>query len=274
MSVRKLKPITPGQRFRVVNGFDAITTDKPEKSLLAPLKKSGGRNSQGKMTVSHRGGGHKRRYRVIDFKREKQGVTAEVKSIQYDPNRTAFIALLEYKDGEKRYIIAQNGLQVGQHVIAGEKAAPEIGNALFLSDIPLGTIISCIELRPGQGAVMARSAGTFAQLMAKDGKFVTIKMPSGETRLILSNCLATIGAVSNSDHQLLVSGKAGRSRWLGRRPRTRPVVMNPVDHPMGGGEGKSSGGHPRSKNGIPAKGFRTRSKTKDSNRYIIERRKK
>ena len=274
MSVRKLKPITPGQRFRVVNGFDAITTDKPEKSLLAPLKKSGGRNSQGKMTMSHRGGGHKRRYRVIDFKREKQGVTAEVKSIQYDPNRTAFIALLEYKDGEKTYVIAQNGLKVGQKVTSGKKANPEIGNALFLSDIPLGTIISCIELRPGQGAVMARSAGAFAQLMAKDGKFVTVKLPSGETRLILANCLATIGAVSNSDHQLLVSGKAGRSRWLGRRPRTRPVVMNPVDHPMGGGEGKSSGGHPRSKNGIPAKGFRTRSKTKDSNRYIIERRKK
>jgi large subunit ribosomal protein L2 len=274
MSVRKLKPITPGQRFRVVNGFDAITTDKPEKSLLAPLKKTGGRNSQGKMTTSHRGGGHKRRYRVIDFKRDMQGVAAEVKSIEYDPNRTAFIALLEYKGGEKRYIVAQNGLQVGQKVVSGQKAAPEIGNALFLSDIPLGTIISCIELRPGQGAVMARSAGTFAQLMAKDGKFVTIKLPSGETRLILANCLATIGAVSNSDHQLLVSGKAGRSRWLGRRPRTRPVVMNPVDHPMGGGEGKSSGGHPRSKNGIPAKGFRTRSKTKDSNRYIIERRKK
>ncbi len=274
MSVRKLKPITPGQRFRVVNGFDAITTDKPEKSLLAPLKKSGGRNSQGKMTMSHRGGGHKRRYRVIDFKREKQGVAAEVKSIQYDPNRTAFIALLEYIDGEKRYVVAQNGLQVGQKVVSGDKAAPEIGNALFLSNIPLGTIISCIELRPGQGAVMARSAGTFAQLMAKDGKFVTIKLPSGETRLILANCLATIGAVSNSDHQLLVSGKAGRSRWLGRRPRTRPVVMNPVDHPMGGGEGRASGGHPRSKNGIPAKGYRTRSKTKDSNRYIIERRKK
>ncbi|WP_350291026.1 50S ribosomal protein L2 [uncultured Croceitalea sp.] len=274
MSVRKLKPITPGQRFRVVNGFDAITTDKPEKSLLAPLKKTGGRNSQGKMTTSHRGGGHKRRYRVIDFKRDVQGVAAEVKSIQYDPNRTAFIALLEYKGGEKRYVVAQNGLQVGQKVVSGEKAAPEIGNALFLKDIPLGTIISCIELRPGQGAVMARSAGTFAQLMAKEGKFVTIKLPSGETRLILANCLATIGAVSNSDHQLLVSGKAGRSRWLGRRPRTRPVVMNPVDHPMGGGEGKSSGGHPRSKNGIPAKGFRTRSKTKDSNRYIIERRKK
>ncbi|PQJ14428.1 50S ribosomal protein L2 [Aureicoccus marinus] len=274
MSVRKLKPITPGQRFRVVNGFDAITESKPEKSLLAPLKKSGGRNNQGKMTAKFRGGGHKRRYRVIDFKRDKQGVVAEVSSIQYDPNRTAFIALLQYTDGEKRYVIAQNGLQVGQKVQSGEKAAPEIGNALPLSQIPLGTIISCIELRPGQGAVMARSAGTFAQLMAKDGKFVTVKLPSGETRMILANCLATIGAVSNSDHQLLVSGKAGRSRWLGRRPRTRPVVMNPVDHPMGGGEGRASGGHPRSKNGIPAKGFRTRSKTKDSNRYIVERRKK
>ena len=274
MSVRKLKPITPGQRFRVVNGFDAITESKPEKSLLAPLKKSGGRNNQGKMTAKFRGGGHKRRYRVIDFKRDKQGVEAEVSSIQYDPNRTAFIALLQYKDGEKRYVIAQNGMQVGQKVLSGEKATPEIGNAMPLSQIPLGTIISCIELRPGQGAVMARSAGTFAQLMAKDGKFVTIKLPSGETRMILANCLATIGAVSNSDHQLLVSGKAGRSRWLGRRPRTRPVVMNPVDHPMGGGEGRASGGHPRSKNGIPAKGFRTRSKTKDSNRYIVERRKK
>ncbi len=274
MSVRKLKPITPGQRFRVVNGFDAITADKPEKSLLAPLKKSGGRNSQGKMTMRHRGGGHKRRYRIIDFKRDKQGVGAEVKSIQYDPNRTAFIALLEYKDGEKRYIIAQNGLQVGQKVISGEKAGPEIGNAMPLSQIPLGTVISCIELRPGQGAVMARSAGTFAQLMAKDGKFVTIKLPSGETRMILSTCMATIGAVSNSDHQLLVSGKAGRTRWLGRRPRTRPVVMNPVDHPMGGGEGRASGGHPRSRNGIPAKGYRTRSLTKESNRYIVERRKK
>jgi len=274
MSVRKLKPITPGQRFRVVNGYDAITESKPEKSLLAPLKKSGGRNNQGKMTAKFRGGGHKRRYRVIDFKRDKQGVEAEVSSIQYDPNRTAFIALLQYKDGEKRYVIAQNGLQVGQKVVSGEKAAPEIGNALPLSQIPLGTIISCIELYPGQGAVMARSAGTFAQLMAKDGKFVTIKLPSGETRMILANCMATIGAVSNSDHQLLVSGKAGRSRWLGRRPRTRPVVMNPVDHPMGGGEGRASGGHPRSKNGIPAKGFRTRSKTKSSNRYIVERRKK
>ncbi|MEO1011750.1 MAG: 50S ribosomal protein L2 [Bacteroidota bacterium] len=274
MSVRKLKPVTPGQRFRVVNGFDAITTDKPEKSLLAPLKKSGGRNSQGKMTVRHRGGGHKRRYRIIDFKRDKQDVPATVKSIQYDPNRTAFIALLQYTDGEKRYIIAQNGLKVDQEVVSGKSAAPEIGNALPLSAIPLGTIISCIELRPGQGAVMARSAGTFAQLMAREGKYATVKLPSGETRLVLANCLATIGAVSNSDHQLIVSGKAGRSRWLGRRPRTRPVAMNPVDHPMGGGEGRASGGHPRSKNGIPAKGYRTRSKTKDSNRYIIERRKK
>jgi large subunit ribosomal protein L2 len=273
MAVRKLKPITPGQRFKVVNGFDAITASKPEKSLLAPLKKSGGRNSDGKMTASHRGGGHKRRYRIIDFKRTKEGA-AEVLSIEYDPNRTAFIALVQYADGEKRYVIAQNGLEVGSSIQAGEGATPDVGNALRLKDIPLGTIISCIELRPGQGAVMARSAGSFAQLMAKDGKFVTIKLPSGETRLILGECMATIGAISNSDHQLIVSGKAGRSRWLGRRPRTRPVVMNPVDHPMGGGEGRASGGHPRSKNGIPAKGYRTRSKTKDSNRYIVERRKK
>ena len=274
MSVRKLKPITPGQRFRVVNGFDAITTDKPEKSLLAPNKRSGGRNSQGKMTMRYIGGGHKKKYRIIDFKREKAGVPATVASIEYDPNRTAFIALLNYQDGEKRYVIAQNGLQVGQNIVSGDSVAPEIGNAMALSSIPLGTIISCIELRPGQGAVLARSAGAFAQLMARDGKFATVKLPSGETRLILVTCMATIGAISNSDHQLTVSGKAGRSRWQGRRPRTRPVVMNPVDHPMGGGEGKSSGGHPRSRNGIPAKGYRTRSKTKQSNKYIIERRKK
>lgn len=275
MAVKKLKPITPGQRFRVVNGYDAITTDKPEKSLLAPKKRSGGRNSQGKMTMRYKGGGHKRRYRIIDFKRCKHGIPAEVKTIEYDPNRSAFIALLNYQDGEKRYIIAQNGLQVGQTVVSGtEKVAPEIGNTMPLSQIPLGTIVSCIELHPGQGAVIARSAGAFAQLMARDGKFATVKMPSGETRLILSTCLATIGVVSNSDHQLLVSGKAGRSRWLGRRPRTRPVVMNPVDHPMGGGEGRASGGHPRSRKGIPAKGYRTRSKTKASNKYIIERRKK
>jgi len=275
MSVRKLKPITSAQRFRVVNGFDAITTDKPEKSLLVPNKRSGGRNSQGKMTMRHVGGGHKRKYRIIDFKRHKEGIPAEVKSIEYDPNRTAFIALLNYQDGEKTYIIAQNGLQVGQNIVSGRQGiAPEIGNAMPLSQIPLGTIISCIELRPGQGAVMARSAGAFAQLMARDGKFATVKLPSGETRLILSECFATIGVVSNSDHQLIVSGKAGRSRWLGRRPRVRPVVMNPVDHPMGGGEGRASGGHPRSRKGIPAKGYRTRSKTKASNKYIVERRKK
>ena len=275
MSVRKLKPITPGQRFRVVNGYDAITTDKPEKSLLVPNKRSGGRNNRGKMTMRYIGGGHKKKYRIIDFKRDKAGIPGEVKSIEYDPNRTAFIALLNYQDGEKRYIIAQNGLQVGQNVVSGkEGVAPEIGNAMPLSEIPLGTIISCVELRPGQGAVMARSAGAFAQLMARDGKFATIKLPSGETRLILVNCMATIGVISNSDHQLLVGGKAGRTRWLGRRPRTRPVVMNPVDHPMGGGEGKSAGGHPRSRNGIPAKGYRTRSKTKASNKYIVERRKK
>ena len=274
MSVRKLKPITPAQRFRVVNGFDAITTDKPEKSLLEPKKRSGGRNNKGKMTARHIGGGHKKRYRVIDFKRNKFDVAAEVKTIEYDPNRSAFIALVEYKDGEKRYIVAPSGLQVGQSVVSGTEAAPEIGNALFLSDIPLGTIISCIELSPGRGAAIARSAGAFAQLMAREGKFATVKLPSGETRMILVTCMATIGAVSNSDHQLLVSGKAGRSRWLGRRPRTRPVAMNPVDHPMGGGEGRASGGHPRSRNGIPAKGFRTRSKTKSSNKFIVERRKK
>ena len=274
MSVRKLKPITPAQRFRVVNGFDAITTDKPEKSLLEPKKSSGGRNNKGKMTSRHIGGGHKKRYRVIDFKRNKFDVSAEVKSIEYDPNRTAFIALLEYKDGEKKYIVAPNGLAVGQTISSGKNSVPEIGNALYLSDIPLGTVISCIELSPGKGASIARSAGAFAQLMAREGRFATVKLTSGETRLILVTCMAVIGAVSNSDHQLLVSGKAGRSRWLGRRPRTRPVAMNPVDHPMGGGEGRASGGHPRSRNGIPAKGFRTRSKTKFSNKFIIERRKK
>lgn len=274
MSVRKLKPITPGQRFRVVNGYDAITTDKPEKSLLAPIKKSGGRNSQGKMTMRYKGGGHKKRYRIIDFKRDKQGIPATVASIEYDPNRTAFIALLNYQDGEKRYIIAQNGLQVDQNVVSSNEAAsPEIGNAMPLANIPLGTVISCIELRPGQGAVMARSAGAFAQLLAREGKYATIKLPSGEIRRVLALCMATIGAVSNSDHQLMIGGKAGRSRWLGIRPRTRPVAMNPVDHPMGGGEGRASGGHPRSRKGLPAKGFKTRSRTKASNKYIVERRK-
>ena len=275
MSVRKLKRISPGQRFRVVNEFDTITTDKPEKSLLIPLKKTGGRNNQGKMTMRYIGGGHKKKYRIVDFKRNKFGVEAKVVSIEYDPNRTAFIALVQYTDGEKRYIIAPAGLKVDQTIVSGqENVAPEIGNAMPLSQIPLGTVISCIELRPGQGANIARSAGTFAQLMAKDGRYATVKLPSGETRMILLTCLATIGAVSNSDHQLVLSGKAGRSRWLGRRPRTRAVVMNPVDHPMGGGEGRATGGHPRSRKGIPAKGYRTRSKTKASNKYIVERRKK
>lgn len=274
MSVRKLKPTTPGQRFRVVNEYDAITTDKPEKSLLAPIKRSGGRNSQGKMTMRQIGGGHKRRYRLIDFKRNKVGIPATIASIEYDPNRTAFIALLNYQDGEKSYVVAQRGMKVGQNIVSGDDVAPEIGNALPLSKIPLGAIISCIEMSPGKGASLARSAGSFAQLLAKEGKFVTVKMPSGEVRMILGTCKATIGAVSNSDHQVVVSGKAGRTRWLGRRPRTRAVVMNPVDHPMGGGEGKASGGHPRSRNGIPAKGFKTRSRTKASNKYIVERRKK
>ena len=274
MSVRKLKPITPGQRFRIVNEYSEVTTSKPEKSLLKPMKKSGGRNNQGRMTMRYKGGGHKRRYRVIDFKRDKYDVVGEVTSIEYDPNRSAFIALINYSDNEKRYIIAQKGMKVGQKIVSGQSVSPDIGNAMPLSNIPLGTLISCIEMRPGKGATLARSAGSYAQLMAREGKFATIKLPSSETRLVLSNCFATIGVVSNSDHQLIVSGKAGRTRWLGRRPRTRPVAMNPVDHPMGGGEGRASGGHPRSRKGIPAKGFRTRSKTKESNKYIIERRNK
>ena len=274
MALRKYKPITAGTRWRIGNAYEEITTNKPEKSLLEPQKKTAGRNFQGRRAMRYMGGGHRQHYRIIDFKRNKKDMEATVVSVEYDPNRTAFIALVQYTDGEKRYIIAPQGLQVGAKISSGENAAPEIGNTLPLSKIPLGTVISCIELRPGQGAIIARSAGTFAQLMARDGKFATIKMPSGETRLILLTCSATIGAVSNSDHQLLVSGKAGRSRWLGRRPRTRPVAMNPVDHPMGGGEGRSSGGHPRSRKGLPAKGYRTRSKVNPSNKYIVERRKK
>jgi large subunit ribosomal protein L2 len=274
MAVRKLKPVTPGQRHKIVNTFDTITTDKPEKSLLAPLKKTGGRNGSGKMTVRNRGGGHKRRYRIIDFKRDKEGIQATVKSIEYDPNRTARIALVVYTDGEKRYIIAPNGLQVGQVIKSGLGAEPEIGNTLYMSEIPLGSIIHNIELQPGRGAVMARSAGSFAQLSARDGKYAIIKLPSGESRMILTSCKATIGAVSNSDHQLERSGKAGRSRWKGLRPRVRGVAMNPVDHPMGGGEGKSSGGHPRSRKGLLAKGYKTRSLKKHSDKYIIEKRKK
>ena len=225
------------------------------------------------MTMKFRGGGHKKKYRIIDFKRNRHDVPAEVLTIEYDPNRSAFIALTKFDDGEKRYIIAQKGLKVGQKVISGNSVDPNIGNAMPLSSIPLGSTVSCIEMTPGKGAAIARSAGSYAQLMARDGKFATIKMPSGETRMILVNCMATIGTVSNSDHQLIVSGKAGRTRWLGRRPRTRAVVMNPVDHPMGGGEGRASGGHPRSKNGIPAKGYRTRNRKKFSNKFIIERRK-
>jgi len=274
MGVRKLKPITPGQRHKVANDYSAVTTAQPEKSLVKGHGKSGGRNNQGRMTMRYTGGGHKRSYREIDFKRNKFGIPATVKSIEYDPNRSAFIALLSYVDGEKRYIIAPNGLQVGKSVINGKDATPDVGNAMFLSDIPLGTVVSCIEMRPGQGEIIARSAGTFAQLVARDGKYAVLKMPSGETRMILVTCLATIGVVSNSDHGLQVSGKAGRSRWLGRRPRVRGVVMNPVDHPMGGGEGRASGGHPRSRNGIPAKGYKTRQPKKASSQYIIDRRKK
>jgi len=275
MSVKKLKPTTPGRRFRIVNGYDAITTNKPEKTLLAPIKKSGGRNHSGKMTMRYRGGGHKRRYRIIDFKRNKKDMPATVQSIEYDPNRSAFIALLQYQDGEKAYIIAPNGLKVGQEVASSDKGLPtDIGNCMPLSEIPFGTVISCVELNPGQGASLVRSAGAFAQLIAREGKYVTVKLPSGEIRMILRSCRATIGAVSNSDHSLLVSGKAGRSRWLGRRPRTRAVVMNPVDHPMGGGEGRAAGGHPRSRKGLPAKGYKTRSLTKASNKFIVERRKR
>ena len=274
MPVRKLKPVTPSQRFRIVNGFDAITTDKPEKSLLTTKKRTGGRNNHGKMTSKYRGGGHKRRYRIIDFKRDKFDVTAEVKSIEYDPNRTANIALLHYKDGEKRYIIAPEGLTVGTELLSGKDSPINVGNTLPLSALPLGTIIHNIELKPGQGAIMVRSAGAYAQLMARDGKYATVKLASGEIRRILTTCLATIGSVSNSQHQLQVSGKAGRSRWQGRRPNVRATVKNPVDHPMGGGEGKHSGGLPRNKNGVPAKGYKTRNKKKASDKYIIERRKK
>jgi len=273
MGVRKLKPMTPGQRFKVDNDYAAVTTSKPEKSLLAPKKRSGGRNNTGKMTMRYIGGGHKQKYRIIDFKRDKEGVPATVKSIEYDPNRTAFIALLQYADGEKRYVIAQSGLKVDQKVMSGKTATPDVGNTMLLSDVPMGTVVSCIEMRPGQGAVIARSAGSFAQLVARDGKFAILKMPSGEVRMILVTCKATIGVVSNSDHALEVAGKAGKSRWLGRRPHVRGVAMNPVDHPMGGGEGRSSGGHPRSRTGLPAKGYKTRHKKKASNRYIIEKRK-
>ncbi|KAF0238855.1 MAG: 50S ribosomal protein [Prolixibacteraceae bacterium] len=274
MAVRKLKPVTPGQRHKIIGAFDTITASTPEKSLLEPIRKTGGRNNQGRMTMRYIGGGHKRKYRIIDFKRDKDGIAAVVGSIQYDPNRTARIALLQYEDGEKRYIVAPNGLQVGQTIKSGSGIDPEIGNTLSLAEIPLGTLVHNIELHPGQGGVMARSAGAYAQLTSRDGKFAILKLPSGESRMVLTSCRATVGAVGNTEHNLEKSGKAGRSRWLGRRPRVRGVVMNPVDHPMGGGEGRASGGHPRSRKGLLAKGYKTRSPKKASNRYIVERRKK
>ena len=273
MAVRKFKPVTPGQRHKIAISFDTITSSKPEKSLLVPNHRTGGRNDTGKMTIANVGGGHKKKYRLIDFKRDKHGIPAKVASIEYDPNRTANIALLHYKDGEKRYIIAPEGLNVGMDLLSGKDSPINVGNALPLSALPLGTIIHNIELKPGQGAIMVRSAGAYAQLMARDGKYATVKLASGEIRRILTTCLATIGSVSNSQHQLQVSGKAGRSRWQGRRPNVRATVKNPVDHPMGGGEGKSSGGrHPTTPWGKPTKGYKTRKKNKKSNDMIVKRR--
>jgi len=273
MPVKKYRPVTPGTRFRVGNSFAELTASKPEKSLLAPLKKSGGRNNSGKMTVRNIGGGHKRRYRVIDFKRDRENVSAEVMTIEYDPNRSAYISLVQYEDGEKKYILAPNGIKVGDKIRSGKTATPDVGNAMYLSDIPLGAIIHAVELDPGRGAALARSAGTYAQLAGREGKYAAIKLPSGEVRRVLLTCKAVIGTVSNPDHGLQVLGKAGRSRWLGRRSRVRGVAMNPVDHPMGGGEGRSSGGHPRSRTGIMAKGQKTRNPKKNSSRLIISKRK-
>ena len=274
MAIKKFKPVTPGQRNKAISSFEEITTNKPQKSLLEPLKRTGGRNNTGQMTMRYIGGGHKKMYRIIDFLRNKDNMPAEVLTIEYDPNRSARIALVQYADGEKRYIIAPNGLQVGQTVESGSGVAPEVGNTLPLSEIPVGTMVHAIELRPGQGAAMARSAGTFAQLAAREGNHAILRLPSGETRMVLVSCRATIGVVSNTDHNLESYGKAGRSRWLGRRPHNRGVVMNPHDHPMGGGEGRATGGHPRSRKGLPAKGYKTRNPKAASNRFIIERRKK
>ena len=274
MAIKKYKPVTPGQRNKAISSFEEITTNKPYKKLLVPLKSSGGRNNTGQMTVRYKGGGHKRMYRLVDFLRQKDGVKAEVLTIEYDPNRSARIALVQYADGEKSYILAPAGLQVGQTVESGSGVAPEVGNCLPLSEIPVGTLVHAIELRPGQGATMARSAGTYAQLAAREGKYAILRLPSGETRMVPSACRATIGTVSNPDHNLESFGKAGRSRWLGRRPHNRGVVMNPHDHPMGGGEGRASGGHPRSRKGLPAKGYKTRNPKAVSNKFIIERRKK
>lgn len=272
MALKKLKPVTPGSRQRSVSAFDTITKSEPEKSLLAPVKNKGGRNSRGRITVRHQGGGHKRRYRKIDFKRNKIGIPATVASIEYDPNRTARIALLVYADGEKRYIIAPDGVTVGQTLHNGRDATPDTGNCMPLQNMPLGTFVHAIEMKPGKGAQMARSAGTFAQLTAKEGKYVTLKLPSGEVRMVPGVCVATIGTTSNPDHMNIDWGKAGRKRWLGVRPKTRGVAMNPIDHPMGGGEGRASGGHPRSPWGQPAKGFKTRKKKKQSDKMIVRRR--
>ena len=273
MGIKKYKPTTPSLRFTTLLNFEEITTREPEKSLLAPMNNTGGRNKTGRMTMRYTGGGHKRRYRIIDFKRDKFGVEGVVSTIEYDPNRTSFIALVLYKDGEKRYILAPQGMKVGTVINSGKDVAPEIGNTLPMENIPLGSIIHNIELHPGRGGTIVRSAGTSAQLMAKEERFVVIKLPSGEVRKILKQCLATVGSVSNADHNLQSLGKAGRNRWLGIRPRTRPVAMNPVDHPMGGGEGRASGGHPRSRNGIKSKGQKTRTPRKASDKVIVQRRK-
>jgi large subunit ribosomal protein L2 len=273
MAVKRLNPTTPGQRFHIANSFAEITTDKPEKSLIVPNKKSGGRNNQGRMTMRFIGGGHKRRYRLIDFKRANHGVAGEVLSVEYDPNRSAFISLVQYADGDKRYIIAPNGIKVGQKIEQGPGVPPEVGNAMPMSEIPLGSLIHNIEMSPGQGAKICRSAGSYAQLLGREDKYATIKLPSGEMRKVLSACLATIGSVSNSEHNLLRKGKAGRSRWMGIRPRTRSTAMNPVDHPMGGGEGRNKGGQARSRNLIYSQGQKTRAPKKATSRLIIERRK-
>ncbi len=274
MGVKKLRPITPSTRFRVAPDFAEITASKPEKSLLEPIKRTGGRNNEGHRTMRYIGGGHKRKYRIIDFKRDKVGQPAEVLTVEYDPNRSARISLVQYPDGEKRYIIAPQGITVGQTIQSGEGSTPDVGNALPMALMPIGTIVHNIELTPGKGGAMARSAGTYAQLVGREDKYAILRLPSGETRRVLSAGMATVGSVSNPDHMNVVVGKAGRSRWLGRRPRVRAVVMNPVDHPMGGGEGRASGGHPRSRNGQFAKGQKTRNKNKASESMIISRRKK
>ena len=274
MAIRKFKPMTPGTRNMAISAFDEITAKRPHKALLEPLKRTGGRNNTGQMTMRYIGGGHKKMYRVIDFLRNKDNVKATVLTVEYDPNRSARISLVEYADGEKRYIIAPAGIKVGQVIESGHGVSPDLGNCLPLAEIPVGTLVHNIELRPGQGAAMARSAGTFAQLAAREGNYAILRLPSGETRMVLTTCRAVVGTVSNADHNLESHGKAGRRRWLGRRPHNRGVVMNPVDHPMGGGEGRAPGGHPRSRKGLPAKGYKTRNPKATSNRFIIERRKK